>query len=73
MNEVQDLVIPEGEDINEKGWYFRESIETHTEMLSRVKECVRDLKEQHRASPDGTIVLISHGCFLRYLFMYLTN
>ena len=70
---VPELVIDGDQPINDKGWYLQEHLETHEEMLLRVKEVVRLLKEQHRQTPDNTLLLISHCGFLEYLFALLTN
>lgn len=41
----------------------------------RVKDVVRDLKELHKAAdePDQTVLIISHGGFVRYLMCILTG
>ena len=48
-------------------------METTEEMLERIKEVLRDLKNMHHKNPDSTHLLISHGCFLRVLMCLLTN
>ena len=71
---VNDIIIPEKEQIwDEKGWFQRETIEEEEELYDRIKEVIRDLKEMHRENSNQTILMISHGCFLRCLMQHLVN
>ena len=67
MDSAQDIT-------NEKGWFSHAtSMETHDDLLLRVKKVVQELKEMHKATPDDTIMMIAHGTFLSYLMALLTN
>lgn len=65
----------DNEVADNEGWYKNQTIETHEECILRVKDVVRDLKELHKtaAAPDQTVLIISHGGFLRYLMCILTG
>lgn len=70
---LPDIIIGEDQEItDDEGWYKKETIETTEELIERVKDVVRDFKEFHRKNPNETIVVISHGCFLRTLMSVLT-
>ena len=65
-----DSVAFEGEN---GGWFTRETVETEDEMMERIKILVRELKDMHKEHKNETILLISHGCFLRIFMMLITN
>ena len=68
-----DIQIPEEFTGPDGGWFTRTTIETEAEMIDRIKECVKDIKEMAKESPDETVLMISHGCFLRALMLFMTN
>mmetsp|Transcript_11356 Transcript_11356/g.19137 ORF Transcript_11356/g.19137 Transcript_11356/m.19137 type:complete len:139 (-) Transcript_11356:24-440(-) len=58
----------------EGGWQaIYDHIEDGGEMVERVKNIIRDLKEMHKQKPDQTVLVISHGHVLRSLMCILTN
>ena len=58
--------------MGEEGWFKLKHLESKEEILERVKDVIRDLKEMHREDPNQTILSISHGEFLLYLMSILT-
>ena len=70
---MPDIQIDEENSVSDtQGWYTKETVETYQECTLRVKEVIRELKEWHKENPDQTILMISHGCFLRCLKCVLT-
>ena len=55
------------------GWFTKETVETEEEMLERIKVLVRELKDMHKEHKDETVLLISHGWFLRTFMTFITN
>ena len=52
---------------------MRESIESEEDMIERIRILMRDLREFSKVNPEGTVLMISHGCFLKSLMLFLTN
>ena len=74
---MPDLIIPESENINEKGWYHHQQIEDITKCIARCKDLVRDFKELYRSNREKymgkTFVAISHGSLMSTLACTFTN
>ena len=71
-----DIVIDEKlKDIvkNDEGWFKRNTLEVPHDLLDRQKDLLRDLKEMHRAAPNETVLMISHGQFLASLMCLITG
>ena len=47
-----------------QGWFRKESIETLEELMERVKEVLREMRELHKKWSNETILLITHGHFI---------
>ena len=68
-----DLII--GKFIDED---IDDEVETLEEMIDRIKELIRQLKELHvqyeqDGNTDATVLLISHGSFLKFFMALLTG
>jgi broad specificity phosphatase PhoE len=48
-------------------------VETKEEMIERIKIVINELKQHHKQRPEETILMISHGSFLKELMLMLTN
>ena len=74
---MPDLIIPESEVINEKGWYLSAEIEDINKCIARCKDLVRDFKEIYRSNRDKymgkTFVAVSHGSMMSTLACTFTN
>ena len=42
--------------MGEEGWFKLKHLESKEEILERVKDVIRDLKEMHREDPNQTIL-----------------
>ena len=49
---LPDMIIPETEPINEKGWYHEPHVEDINKCIARCKDLVRDFKELYRSNRD---------------------
>ena len=47
-----------------QGWFRKESIETLEELMERVKEVLREMRELHKKWANETILLVTHGHFI---------
>ncbi len=74
---LPDMIIPETEPINEKGWYHEPHVEDNNKCIARCKDLVKDFKEIYRSNREKyegkTFVAISHGSFLNTLACTFTN
>ena len=70
---IPDIVIDENQKISELGWNIRDTVENHEEVAARIKDVIRDFKEEHKKNPDQTILLVSHGFFMKQLMIQLTS
>ena len=52
-NIVDDIIINEENAVDkEQGWFKKQTIETHEEILERVKDMIRHYKELHNKNPN---------------------
>ncbi len=49
---LPDMIIPETEPINEKGWYHESQVEDINKCIARCKDLVRDFKELYKSNRE---------------------
>jgi broad specificity phosphatase PhoE len=70
----QNIIIDNSKfDSMESGWFKKQEVETKEEMIQRVKLVISELKQHHKSRPNETILMISHGSFLKQLMLMLTD
>ena len=74
---IPDMIIGEGEAIDDEGWYKHKEIESTDQCLARIKDLLKDFKDFYRANKEQvhgkTFVSITHGSFLNTLGCMFTN